>query len=93
MYAVTVVLHIKPGMMQAFMPLMVKNAQSSRDVEPGCQMFDVCRDEDVVFLYEVYDSRAAFDAHLASAHFRDFDAAVVDLVADKQVRLFHEVIR
>lgn len=93
MYAVTVLLHVKPGMMQAFMPLMVKNARTSREAEPGCQMFDVCRDDDAVFLYEIYDDRAAFDAHLASDHFRAFDAAVAELVESKQVQLFDEVTR
>ena len=75
------------------MPLMIKNAQTSRDVETGCQMFDVCRNEDLVFLYEVYDNRAAFDVHLASDHFHEFDAAVADLIEKKQVHLFDEVTR
>ena len=38
-----------------------------------------------VFLYEIYDDRAAFDAHLASPHFRAFDAEVGPWVQDKQV--------
>jgi len=40
-----------------------------------CRQFDVCvsaSHSNGVFLYEVYDSKAAFDAHLASAHFRQF---------------------
>ncbi|MEM7522936.1 MAG: antibiotic biosynthesis monooxygenase [Pseudomonadota bacterium] len=39
-----------------------------------------------MFLYEVYDDAAAFDAHLASDHFKDFDAAVAPMVAAKTVR-------
>ena len=93
MYAVTVAFRIKSGKMETFLPLMVSNARASRDGEPGCQIFDVCRDEDIVFLYEVYDDRAAFDAHLASDHFREFDGAVADMVEDKQIGLFNEVIR
>lgn len=93
MYAVTVLFKIKPGQMQAFLPLMTENARTSRAVEAGCQQFDICRDGDEVFLYELYDDRAAFDAHLASVHFTEFDAAVSDMVAEKHVRLFEEVIR
>ena len=93
MYAVTVTFRIKSGKMEIFLPLMVNNARASCDREPGCQMFDVCRDEDTVFLKEVYDDRAAFDAHLASDHFREFDGAVADMIEDKQIRLFTEVIR
>ena len=93
MFAVCVTFRIAPGRMDEFLPLMVGNARLSRHEEPGCRHFDVCRDGDEVFLYEVYDDRAAFDAHLASAHFRAFDAAVERMVADKQVRLYEEVIR
>ena len=93
MFAVTVLFRIHPDKIEAFLPLMTGNARLSREVEPGCQMFDICRDGDELFLYEIYDDRAAFEAHLASDHFRAFDAAVGDMVADKQVRLFEEVIR
>jgi quinol monooxygenase YgiN len=44
-------------------------------------------DKASVFLYEVYDDRAAFDAHLATAHFKRFDAAVAPMVASKAVRI------
>jgi quinol monooxygenase YgiN len=44
-----------------------------------------------VFLYEIYDDRAAFDAHLAAAHFKRFDAAVGSMVASKAVRLLNLV--
>lgn len=91
MYIVTVEFKIKPGRLEAFMPLMVENARASRDKEPGCRQFDVCADPKaphVVFLYEVYDDRAAFDAHLAMAHFKTFDAKVASMVAQKQVRIY-----
>lgn len=91
MYIVTVEFTIQPERMQAFMPLMVANARASRELEPGCRQFDVCLDPgapNIVFLYEAYDDRAAFEAHLAAAHFRSFDAAVRDMVAAKMVRTY-----
>ncbi|SLN31855.1 autoinducer-2 (AI-2) modifying protein LsrG [Pseudoruegeria aquimaris] len=95
MYAVTVTFRIKPGQMDAFLPLMLANARTSLAEEPGCLQFDTCRTpgEDVIFLYEIYTDRAAFDAHLASAHFKAFDAEVAAMVEDKQVALFEEVLR
>ena len=36
-----------------------------------------------VFLYEIYRDRAAFDLHLASDHFRQFDQRSRDLVLSK----------
>ena len=38
-----------------------------------------------VFLYEIYRDRAAFDLHLASDHFRQFDQRSRDLVVSKTV--------
>jgi autoinducer 2-degrading protein len=93
MYAVAVTFDIQPGQMNRFLPLMIDNARTSRSIEPGCQQFDICRNGDTVFLYEIYDSRAAFDDHLASDHFKSFDAAVARMIAQKQIDLFEEVIR
>ena len=74
------------------MPLMLAQARNSLANEEGCQVFDVCRSEetpDEVFLYEVYNDRAAFEVHLASDHYRQFDNAVSELVAEKRVNFFH----
>ena len=89
MYVVIVDFRIKPERVAEFMPLMLENARASRETEPGCRQFDVCvdpADGTAVFLYEVYDDRAAFDVHLASAHFKKFDPAVAPMVASKSVR-------
>lgn len=91
MHIVTVEFTVKPEHVAAFMPLIVDNARASREQEPGCRQFDVCVDPaapEVVFLYEAYDDRAAFDVHLATAHFKSFDAAVADMVAGKTVRTY-----
>lgn len=91
MYVVTVEFTIEPGRVHAFLPLMIDNAKASREREPGCRQFDVCADPaapDRIFLYEVYADRAAFDAHLASAHFKAFDRAVAPWIAAKVVRTY-----
>ena len=93
-YAVCVTFRLHEGSAEAFRPLMLENARTSLAVEPGCQRFDVLTDPGrpgEVFLYELYDDRAAFDAHLASAHFRAFDAQVAGMVAEKRVDLWSEV--
>lgn len=93
MYAVTVNFRIHDARIDEFMPLMVQNARTSVKVEPGCLHFDVCHDDEGVFLYELYENRAAFEAHMASEHFKSFSDATADMVADKQVRLFSNVVR
>lgn len=94
MYVIVVDFTIQPAHLAAFMPLMLGNASVSRETEPGCRRFDVCRDPaqpEHVFLYEIYDDRAAFEAHLAAAHFKAFDAAVKHMVAAKVVHAYQLV--
>ncbi|KUF10048.1 putative quinol monooxygenase [Pseudoponticoccus marisrubri] len=94
MFAVTVTLTLHPGTRAAFLPLMTENARRSLADEPGCRQFDICTDgAEQVFLYEIYDSAAAFDAHLDSAHFKAFDAQVAGMIAEKTVTTWDEVIR
>lgn len=95
-WVVTVEFTIRPGSADPFLKrLAVQAAESLR--EPGCSQFDVCvdpSDEHRIFLYEVYSDREAFDTHLASAHFRDFDAATRPWVGSKTVaqwRLMREL--
>lgn len=95
MFAVTVHFEIHTARLEAFLPLMLQNARTSLQDEPGCLHFDTCHTCGTaqVFLYEVYTSRAAFDLHLASNHFKAFDAAVADMIKAKNVQTFEEVLR
>lgn len=91
MYVIAVDFTLHAQHIGAFMALMLENARVSRETESGCRRFDVCRDPagpECVFLYEVYDDRAAFEAHLAAAHFKAFDSATKAMVASKAVRAF-----
>jgi quinol monooxygenase YgiN len=85
---ITVEFRLKPGMRTAFRPLMDDNARSSMRDEPGCRRFDVLEpagQPDVIFLYEIYDDRAAFDAHVRSPHFLKFQAETEGFIAGKSV--------
>ncbi|MBE2259949.1 MAG: antibiotic biosynthesis monooxygenase [Candidatus Accumulibacter sp.] len=91
MYVIAVDLTIHPQHLPAFMPLLLENARLSREREAACRRFDVCQDPlqpEHVFLYELYDDRAAFDAHLASAHFKAFDTAAQGMPASKTVHAY-----
>lgn len=94
MYAVVVTFQIAPGDMAAFLPLMHKNAATSIGQEAGCHRFDVCTDPTrpyEVFLYELYTDKAAFDAHLASTHFAEFDTQAGPMITAKDVRTYQDV--
>lgn len=93
MYIVTVEFDIHPKQLGAFLPLMLENARASRR-EPACLQFDLSQSEDIptqFFLYEVYQDRAGFDAHLASAHFKAFDAATRSLVASRRIKTHTQI--
>ena len=95
-YVVTVTFRIVPGQMEAFMPLMRDNAQTSVRDEPECLQFDICTDTgqpDTVFLYELYDDLAAFEAHQTMPHYLATGPKIADLVADKTLRTFAQVDR
>ena len=94
MYVVTVEFEIKPEKLEDFRAQMLANARASREREPGCRQFDVCADPakpGLIFLYEVYDDRAAFDAHLAVEHFKTFDRTVAPWIASKAIRTYERL--
>ena len=93
MFAVTVHFEIHSGQIDAFLARMIDNARTSRETEPGCQQFDVCHAGDQVFLYEIYDDRAAFEAHLETDHYKEFDQSVAPLVRRKEVQTYERVLR
>ncbi len=87
-FVITVEFRVKPNAMQAFRKLIDENARQSCRSEPGCRRFDVlapATDAGGIFLYEIYDDRAAFDAHMKTAHFKEFNEKSADLVLEKRV--------
>ncbi len=87
-FVITVEFVLQENALASFLPLMVINANTSRTAEPGCEHFDVlvpAGSTDRVFLYEIYRDRDAFQEHLASAHFKEFDAVSRPLVKDKTI--------
>ena len=71
-----------------FREVMLRQARNSLANEDGCHRFDVCTDPENprrFFLYELYRDADAFQVHLDSPHFRDFDARVRTWVEHKSV--------
>ena len=88
MIAVTVTFEIDPKRRDAFLDLVQRQAKASLALEVQCTRFDICVQADranLIFLYEIYYNRQAFDAHLQSSHFRDFDRAAANFIVHKQV--------
>ena len=90
MYVVAVLFEVEEAHAGAFREAILENAATSLREEAGCRRFDVAFDEDGrrCFLYELYDSRAAFDVHLESEHFCAFSEATGPMVQEKRVETY-----
>ncbi len=88
-FAIVVDFRMKPEDVDTFVTAVTENAAASAGTEPGCRRFDVLTSRDgepVVWLYEIYDDRDAFEAHLRTEHFAKFKAATDPIVQGVTVR-------
>ncbi|WP_264311529.1 putative quinol monooxygenase [Pseudomonas putida] len=86
MYSLFIKTRVKPGCAEAFLAAIKVNAAASVANEPGCLVFDVCQDRlepEVIYLYEIYQDDAAYEAHTQTAHFRDSRPLVEPLIAEQ----------
>ncbi len=91
MYVVIVKFTTHTEHFDSFVTRVRQQAEDSLTLEVDCHLFDVCVSPEpvnLVLLYEVYTDKNAFDVHLESAHFHDFNATVQDWVSDKKVASF-----
>jgi quinol monooxygenase YgiN len=91
-FVVWVELECAPELHAELLEHVRRNAAASLERESGCRQFDVLvstHHRDLVALYEVYDSEDAFDAHVQTAHYREFARQTASLVAAKRVTSFH----
>ncbi|MEH6548150.1 MAG: putative quinol monooxygenase [Sneathiella sp.] len=89
MYVVLVEFEIESDHFNAFKIRVLRQAKDSLALETECHIFDVCVDTDAdnhIVLYEHYSNRAAFEHHLDSDHFKDFDSEVTPWILSKSVR-------
>ena len=94
MFVVCVESEIMPRHLDDFLAAMLKNAAQSHSLEAGCQQFDVCQGQqnpNTVFLYEIYDDEAAFEAHKAARHYHEFKHAIDGMVVKKSVSFLQNI--
>ncbi|WP_070962369.1 putative quinol monooxygenase [Vibrio sonorensis] len=89
MYTVIVQFNVKATFFEQFKSLLCRNADASIQ-EPQCLQFDVSwsKQSNDFFLYEIYQNAEAFDHHLTTEHFAQFNADSKNMVLDKQVTCF-----
>ena len=94
MFVVCVEFEIALPHLDEFLLAMRKNARLSLRDEEGCQRFDICQDQQnpaSIFLYEIYDDAAAFEAHKAAPHYHEFNHAIDGMVVKKSVRFLQDI--
>lgn len=87
-YINAVDLDIVPAELEKYKEAIKENAAATVK-EPGCRQFDVlvlAGNPNHIFLYEVYDNEAAFQAHRASDHFKKYAALTGTMVAHRDSR-------
>lgn len=89
MHAIFVTIQLKPGQADAFLPHIMKNAEAAPRDEPGCQSFTVLastEDADRFHFFEVYTDEDALNTHRETPHFKAYQAATADMIADRSVQ-------
>ena len=92
MFVVTVNFEVRPEFVNEFREAVLQQAYTSQLKERRCRKFDVCfdpEDRGRCFLYEQYDDRGAFEEHLESSHFAEFDKTVSSWIINKTVHVFN----
>lgn len=88
MFVVAVFLEAKKGHADDVKSALIAHAAECRANEPGCEQFDVSQDPvdgNSFLLYQVFDSRAAFDSHHEREHYARFANQVEPWVASKRI--------
>jgi len=76
-------LEIDPEQLQAYLGFLKEEIEASIRLEPGVLMLHATARKDAphrVQLLEVYASRAAYEAHIASPHFLRYKAGTIAMV-------------
>jgi len=93
MFVLQVNIKIQPQNVEAFMERLAENAREARK-EPGCKQFEVLvdpKDRTAIMLYEVYKDEAAFETHQQTAHFKNYVAEAVPMLASRERHVWKRV--
>jgi (4S)-4-hydroxy-5-phosphonooxypentane-2,3-dione isomerase len=84
-YVNAVDVDIVPGQIDNYLDALQENGAASVH-EPGCRDFIITvsqKDSNHVFIFEVYDDAAAFEAHRQTDHFKKYAATSKDMIAKR----------
>jgi (4S)-4-hydroxy-5-phosphonooxypentane-2,3-dione isomerase len=85
-YINAVDIDVVPGQIDNYLAALKENGAAAVKQEPGCHEFNITvsqKDPNHVFIFEVYDSAAALDAHRQTDHFKKYAAITKEMVAKR----------
>ncbi|GGO75681.1 antibiotic biosynthesis monooxygenase [Marinobacterium nitratireducens] len=88
MYCIFISVDLKPGSRDRYLEVISENARASVRDEPGCHTFDVLADRENplrFYLYEVYESPEALQAHKETPHYLRDRPEINSLIAKQEV--------
>jgi autoinducer 2-degrading protein len=88
LYINAVAIDVAPGQIENYLAAIKEVGAATIKTESGCSEFDITvsqKDPNHVFVFEVYENAAAFDAHLKSDHYKKYAATAKDIVAKREV--------
>ncbi len=87
-FAIFVTVKVKEGKVDDFLAHAHVNATAAVRDEPNCHMFRVMQnqeDPNTIHFFEVYTEAASLDLHREFPHYKAYDAATKDLIAEKSI--------
>ncbi|MFC6632657.1 putative quinol monooxygenase [Microbulbifer taiwanensis] len=88
MYCIFIKVQLKEGAREEYLQVIRQNAVASVRDEPGCHVFDVledCEQEQLLYLYEVYDSPEALALHKQTPHYLRDRPRINQLIEQQEV--------
>jgi (4S)-4-hydroxy-5-phosphonooxypentane-2,3-dione isomerase len=85
LYINAVDIDVVPGHIDNYLDALNENGAASVH-EPGCREFNITvsqKDKNHVFVFEVYDNAAAWEAHRQTDHFKKYATTTKDMVAKR----------
>jgi quinol monooxygenase YgiN len=88
-FAIFVTIKLKPKNAATFRPLILENAAASVRDEKNCLQFQVLTDElnpDIFYFFEVYSNAKDLEFHRKTPHYKKYDAASQNLIAERSIQ-------
>jgi quinol monooxygenase YgiN len=86
---------VDPSDRDRIVDALLANRRDTLASEPGCRTYEVCVPEEGdnrIFMVEIYDSRAAFEAHKTTPHFKRWHVDAAHLIKTEKATFLNRLL-